>query len=115
MLILQVHQDSCLSVLGNLSVGSHDSNTLGNLPLQPLLESGNTLVHKSVRVPFLVLMEGVKLLGHGVLLLLVFDVILMLSQAVDCTEPALPAVLGHVVGCGVVLHPGPGVGGAFQP
>ena len=87
MLILQVHQDSSLSVLRNLCVGSHNSNTLRNLPLQPLLESGNTRVHEAVRVPHLVLMVGVKVLGHGVLLPLVLDIVLMLGQAVDCTEP----------------------------
>ena len=120
MLVLQVHQDSVLPVIGNFSIRFHNRDTLGNLPLQPLLESGNTRVHEAVRVPHLVLMEGVKVLGHGILFPLVLDVILMLSQAVDCTEPTLPVVLGHDVGCGallagdMVLHPRPGVGGALQ-
>ena len=60
------------------------------------------------------------MVGHGVLLPLVLNVILMLSQAVDSAKPTLPVVLGHDV-CGgadlagdMVLHPSPGVRGALQ-
>ena len=64
-------------------------------------------------------MVGVKVFGHGILLPLVLNVILVLGQAVDGTEPALPVILGNDVCRGavlagdVVLHPRPGVGGAL--
>ena len=64
---------------------------------------------------------GLFKLGHGVLLVLPHDSLLMLSQAMDSIVPGLPVVLGQHVGCGAhlagdeVLDPRPGVGGALQP
>ena len=42
-------------------------------------------------------MEGVKVLGHGFLLPLVLYIVLVLGQAVDGAEPALPVVLGQTL------------------
>ena len=60
------------------------------------------------------------MLGHSILLSLVFDVILVLCQAVDSVEPALAVVLGQDVSGraglagDVILDSGPGVRGALE-
>ena len=60
------------------------------------------------------------MLGHSILLPLVFDVILVLGQAVDSVEAALAVVLGQDVGGGadlagdVILYSGPGVRGSLE-
>ena len=61
-------------------------------------------------------MECVKVFGHSILLSLVFDIVLMLGQAVNSVETTLAVVLGQDV-CGradLAGDSGPGVRGAPQ-
>ena len=90
------------------------------MPFQSLLECLDTREIEVVRVPDILRVESVKMLGHSILLPLVFDVILVLGQAVDSVEAALAVVLCQDVGGGadlagdVILDPGPGVRGTLE-
>ena len=98
MLALGIHQDMEFSVCLHLPVLLHYCHTLGNLSLKSLLECCHARILEAVRVPDVVRMEDVQVLGHGILLILPHDCALVLSQAMDCVVPGLPVVFGHDVG-----------------
>ena len=68
------------------------------MTLQSLLKCLDIREIEAVRVPDILWMERVEMLGHRILFPLVSDVVLVLGQAVDSIEPALAMVLGQDVG-----------------
>ena len=89
------------------------------MPLQSLLKCLDTRKIEAVRVPDILRMESVEMLCHSILLPLMYDVVLVLGQAVDSVKPTLALVLGQDVGGradlagNVILDPRPGVRGAL--
>ena len=69
-----------LPVLLDPLISLHYSDPFRYLTLESLLERSDTRVIKAVRVPNVVWMVDVQMLGHGILLVLPLNGILMLPQ-----------------------------------
>ena len=103
MLALGIHQDMVFSVSLHLPVLLHDRHPLGNLSLESLLECRHARIDKAVRVPDVVRMVDIQVLGHGILFVLPRNCTLVLSEAVDNIVPGLPVIFGQDVGDGALL------------
>ena len=96
MFTFRIHENVLLPVLLDPLISLHYRDPFRYLTLEPLLESGDARV--AVRIPNVAWMVDVQMLGHGILLVLPLNGVLMLPQAVDSVVPGLPVVLRKDVG-----------------